>query len=171
MSDDQDPAPALEDARPGDPHPPTRMGGVLERLIVAGVGLTARSRLADSGGELTLPQWRVLTLLGLDPGGATVSQIATSLGVTVPATGRQLRRLAFRGLVLLEDDPRDRRSTRVRLTEVGWRHRSAVFAERRRRIEGALAGLPDGDDLVRQLEEIALALEAAADQPPGRRPR
>lgn len=145
--------------------PATPLGAMLERVVVAGIGLTAQSRLADGGGELTLPQWRVLTLLGLGPDGMTVSRIATALGVTIPATGRQLRRLAFRGLVMLGPDPTDRRSTRATLTEVGWRLRATVFAERRRRIEAAVATLEQDPALLEQLAEVTAALEAAAGQP------
>lgn len=149
----------------------TALGAMVERVVVAGIGLTAQSRLADGAGELTLPQWRVLTLLGLGPDGMTVSRIATALGVTVPATGRQLRRLAFRGLVVLGPDPYDRRSTRATLTEVGWRLRASVFAERRRRIEAALAGREVGPDVLDALASVTAALEAAAGQPPAPRGR
>lgn len=146
--------------------PTTPLGTVIERVIVAGIGLTAQSRLADGASELTLPQWRVLTLLGLSPDGMTVSRIATALGVTVPATGRQLRRLAFRGLVMLAPDPFDRRSTRATLTEVGWRLRASVFAERRRRIEAALAGREVDAAFLDTLSAVTAALEIAAGQPP-----
>jgi DNA-binding MarR family transcriptional regulator len=150
--------------------PTTPVGAMIERVVVAGIGLTAQSRLADGAGELTLPQWRVLTLLGLGPDGMTVSRIATALGVTVPATGRQLRRLAFRGLVMLGPDPLDRRSTRATLTEVGWRIRASVFAERRRRIEAALAGREVTPEVLDALAGVTAALAAAPAHPPPPRP-
>jgi DNA-binding MarR family transcriptional regulator len=151
--------------------PATPLGALLERVVVAGIGLTAQTRLADGAGELTLPQWRVLTLLGMDPDGMTVSRIASALGVTVPATGRQLRRLAFRGLVMLGPDAADRRSTRATLTEVGWRLRASVFAERRRRIEASLAGREVDPVVLEALSSVTAALEAASGQPPAPRRR
>ena len=79
----------------------------LESIIMAGVALTTEA-LADAAHdtELTLPMWRVLVVLGSSDDGATVSEVAGRIRVTVPATSRQLRRLARRGL----DRPRGRRT-------------------------------------------------------------
>src|SRR5664279_6626766 len=72
----------------------------LERIAVGAVGLTTRALAeADTGFELTFPQWRALLVLGAGDDGARIGEVATRVGVTVPATSRLLRRLERRGLV------------------------------------------------------------------------
>jgi DNA-binding MarR family transcriptional regulator len=104
----------------------------LERVAVGAVGLTGRALAeAASGTELTFPQWRALLILGEDPAGARVGQVAARVGVTLPATSRLLRRLERRDLVALAADDVDRRATRARLTARGEEVRSAILEYRR----------------------------------------
>jgi DNA-binding MarR family transcriptional regulator len=114
----------------------------LESIIMAGVALTTEA-LADAthDTELTLPMWRVLVVLGSTEEGATVSEVARRIRVTVPATSRQLQRLAKRGLVSLSVDDHDRRAMRARLTTAGVEFREHVMASRRQRLRVALAPL------------------------------
>jgi DNA-binding MarR family transcriptional regulator len=104
----------------------------LERIVIGAVGLTTRA-LAEAapGTELTFPQWRALLIIGEDPPGARVGQVARRVGVTLPATGRLLRRLERRGLVAMAVDGQDRRATRAQLTSKGEVTRSAILAYRR----------------------------------------
>jgi DNA-binding MarR family transcriptional regulator len=105
----------------------------LERLVVAGVALTTRSlSTARADLDLTLAQWRVLVVLGDAADGATISQVARRIGVTLPASSRQLRRLARRGLVEIGPDEGDRRAMRVRLTGLGHAARQDVVAFRKK---------------------------------------
>lgn len=132
----------------------------LERLVFAGVALTTRALSeATPGLELTLPQWRVLVILGEADDGVTVSEVASQIGVTVPATSRQLRRLERRGLVVSGPDEHDRRATRVRLTASGRSVRAAIVGYRRVRIEEAAAGIRPSPRLARELARIADAFE------------
>lgn len=110
----------------------------LEAIVMAGVAITARVLARSEGTELTLPMWRVLVVLGVERDGATVSEVARRIGVTVPATSRQLRRLAARGLVSLGADERDHRAVRARLTDAGAVFRADVMHRRRVAIEAAL---------------------------------
>ena len=114
----------------------------LESIIVAGVALTTEA-LADAAHdtELTLPMWRVLVVLGSSEDGATVSEVARRIRVTVPATSRQLQRLAKRGLVSLMVDDQDRRAMRARLTPAGSEFREQVMGSRRQRLRVALGPL------------------------------
>ena len=106
---------------------------VLEQITVGAVGVTTRALAeATPGFEMTFPQWRALLILGAEQDGARVSEVAGRVGVTLPATGRLLRRLERRGLLALETDPDDRRATRARLTEAGQATRDAILAYRRR---------------------------------------
>jgi DNA-binding MarR family transcriptional regulator len=114
----------------------------MESIIMAGVALTTEA-LADGPQdvELTLPMWRVLVVLGAAEDGATISEVARRIRVTVPATSRQLQRLARRGLVSLVVDDRDHRAMRARLTAAGAEFRDRVLSSRRERLRVALAPL------------------------------
>jgi DNA-binding MarR family transcriptional regulator len=133
---------------------------LLERIVLAGVGLTTRALTeAAPGFDLTFPQWRVLVVLGEDSDGATVSEVAGRIGVTVPATSRQLRRLARRGLVEISPDEHDRRATRARLTPTGHGTREAILAYRRRRISQRASRVTTSQATLRELAAIADALD------------
>ncbi len=133
---------------------------VVERLVVAGVGLTTRALAEASPGlDVTFPQWRVLLVLGDEPDGATVSEVAARVGVTLPATSRQLRRLERRGLVSIAPDELDRRAVRSRLTAHGAATRTAILSYRRDRIAETTDRLPVSPTVLRQLERIAEAFD------------
>ncbi len=127
----------------------------LEAIIVAGVALTTEA-LADRAHdtELTLPMWRVLVVLGSLPDGATVSEVSRRIRVTVPATSRQLQRLARRGLVELGVDDHDHRAVRARITAAGTEFRNGVMHARRERLRIALAPLIVGSST---LHDVAMA--------------
>lgn len=134
----------------------------LERIVAGSVGLTTRA-LADAapGYDLTLAQWRVLFILGGEPDGARVGTVAARVGVTLPATGRLLRRLERRGLATLAIDEMDRRATRVRLTDIGREVRTRVIGARRAML-GQLGAELDPVDRVRcapLLDALAMALD------------
>ena len=115
--------------------PRTTSAELLERIIVAGVAITTRALSeARPALDLTFPQWRAMLVVGEQPEGARVSEVASRVGVTLPATSRLLRRLAARGLVETTADEHDRRATRARLTPAGNHARDAILAYRRERI-------------------------------------
>jgi DNA-binding MarR family transcriptional regulator len=137
----------------------------LERIVVGAVGLTTRALgESDAGFELTFPQWRALLVLGEDGDGARVGEVASRVGVTVPATSRLLRRLERRGLTTLSMDELDRRATRARLTERGERVRAAILLHRRSALRELVSSLqdPDGLHLPDGLRAIAAGLERYA---------
>jgi DNA-binding MarR family transcriptional regulator len=134
----------------------------LERLVVAGVALTTRSlSTARADLDLTLAQWRVLVVLGDAADGATISQVAGRIGVTLPATSRQLRRLARRGLVEIGRDEDDRRAMRVRLTRLGHAARQDVVAFRKNELAKVAATLRLDRVTANQLARIAKAMDGA----------
>jgi DNA-binding MarR family transcriptional regulator len=137
----------------------------LERIAVGAVGLTTRALAqANTGFELTLPQWRALLVLGESADGARVGEVATRVGVTVPATSRLLRRLERRGLTALSIDERDRRAKRARLTDRGGSVRAAMLGHRRAAIRDVVSALdhPERLELSDGLRAIAVALERFA---------
>ena len=132
----------------------------IERLVFAGVALTTRALSeARADLDLTLAQWRVLVVLGETEDGALISQVARQIGVTLPATSRQLRRLERRGLVDLSPDQRDRRATRVRLTRLGRSARNDVISFRRRKIAQIATSLDLDPAMATELARIADALD------------
>lgn len=132
----------------------------LERIIFAGVALTtvAFSR-SQPEVELTFPQWRVLVILGATLDGVRIAEVARLVGVTLPATSRQLRRLARRGLVTVQRDARDRRASLASLTPEGRAARAAIIEYRRERITAVAAPFEGNPGLRRDLARIADALE------------
>ena len=133
----------------------------LERVIIAGVALTtvAISR-AQPGMDLTFPQWRVIVVLGTTEGGMRIGEVARRVGVTLPATSRQLRRLERRGLVAVARDERDRRAALASLTPDGLAVRAAILAYRKQQIVEITADFETNSSLRRELERIADALSA-----------
>lgn len=133
---------------------PSALVDVLERITVGAVGLTTRALTqAAPGVELTFQQWRAILILGERPDGQRISEVAARVGVTLPATGRLLRRLEGRGLVVLATDDEDRRATRARLSPSGREVRAEIVRFRRRALRaiakaaaGAQATGPDGSD-------------------------
>ncbi len=116
------------------------LADALERLVVAGVALTSVAISgARPGFELTFPQWRVLVVLGEATDGARMGTVAHRVGVTLPATSRQLRRLERRGLVSVGRDELDRRAAVARLTPEGAAVRDAIVAYRRERLAAVSA--------------------------------
>ncbi len=143
----------------------TMIAADLERIVVGAVGLTTRALAqADTGFELTFPQWRALLVLGQGEDGARIGEVAARVGVTLPATSRLLRRLERRGLTALAPDELDRRATRARLTGRGRGVRAAILDHRRAAIRDIAARLSasDGLDLEAGLRAIANDLEPFA---------
>ena len=137
----------------------------LERIAVGAVGLTTRALAeANTGFELTFPQWRALLVLGEEADGARIGEVAARVGVTLPATSRLLRRLERRGLTTLSVDELDRRATRARLSDHGRSVRETILAHRRAVLHEIAAGLPKADQrrLKGGLRGIAAELERFA---------
>jgi len=68
--------------------------------------------------ELTYAQAQVLFHIQRHPG-CPQSSVARAYAVTLPAISQVVERLAQKRLLLREEDPRDRRATRLRLTRDG----------------------------------------------------
>ena len=137
----------------------------LERIAVGAVGLTTRALAqADTGFELTFPQWRALLVLGEEADGARIGEVAARVGGTLPATSRLLRRLERRGLTVLSVDELDRRATRARLTDHGRTVRETILAHRRAVLREIADALPQSEQrrLKDGLRAIAVGLERFA---------
>ena len=105
------------------------------------VAVAARS-LADLDIEVTLPQFRALTVLAYR-GPQRGSDIATELAVN-PSTGtRMVDRLVRKGLVRRHRGRSDRRAVLVAITAAGRAVVDQATVRRREMIAGILAALPE----------------------------
>lgn len=139
------------------------MTSALERIAYGSVAITILA-LGEAGLEITLPQWRVLVVVGgSGDAGATVSEIATRIGAAVSPASKLVTRLERRGLLRTAKDPADRRVTRVRLTEAGAALRAKVLGCRReyiQRVAGSVGPAPAGADAyLARLGEAFAALD------------
>ena len=129
----------------------------LEAVAFGSVAVTSRA-LAAVGLELTFAQWRVLAVVGEKPGGATVTEIAARLGAEVSPVSRLVSRLVRRGVVTVVKDHRDRRVTRVTISDAGREIRDAVIERRREFLADVLAAAgPIEPDVATALHRIGAA--------------
>jgi DNA-binding MarR family transcriptional regulator len=91
-----------------------RLDGMV-RTVNGQLGESFREEL---GGELTLPQYRLLRMIA-KARADRVRDVAIFLGATTPAASKAVERLARRGLVDRVGAPDDRRVWRLRLTSAG----------------------------------------------------
>lgn len=139
---------------------PTEIVEPLETLMFEAIGLTTIALSVAAAGELTLPQWRALVVIGRARA-LRVGDIAATIGMTLPSTSRLVRRLERNGLVTTGRDESDRRATLVQLSPEGRVLREKVVQCRRSMIDEALASrasvLPRG--LAAGLRVIAVAFQ------------
>jgi DNA-binding MarR family transcriptional regulator len=120
--------------------------------------LSKRVEVALAEVDLTLPQYRVLSILA--EGSAAASGLAERLAVRRPSITALIDGLEARGLVDRRQEDADRRRVALRLTEAGAR----AIAEADRTVDGYLASmagrLPDKDEAMalRSLELWGQAL-------------
>ncbi|MDP8924249.1 MAG: MarR family transcriptional regulator [Chloroflexota bacterium] len=115
--------------------------------------------------ELTMSQLKVAFLLytatlphGAD--GLRVSEVARSLGVTLPTVTSVMDKLVERGLIRRDEDPIDRRQHVCRLTPEGRQLIERLAAGRRAYTSKLLAYLDD-EALATVLEGMKLLIRAA----------
>jgi DNA-binding MarR family transcriptional regulator len=111
--------------------------GVLERLVVGSVAITARA-IAAADADLTFMQWRVLLVVGERDEGSAVGEIATRIGAHASPASRVVSRLKRRGLVSTDKGDLDKRVVCVRLTEAGRDLRARVLDTRGRDLADVL---------------------------------
>ncbi|MGP1673709.1 MAG: MarR family transcriptional regulator [Candidatus Limnocylindrales bacterium] len=132
----------------------------LERIVVAGVALTtAALGQAQPGLELTLSQWRLLVVLMARTDPLSLTAVAAATAVTLPATSRQVHRLADRGLIALAPNPRDRRSLEVSLTPAGRELHASVITFRRSHLAEIVDAIEVTPAVERALAQVADALD------------
>jgi long-chain acyl-CoA synthetase len=119
--------PKASEARQRDPVPLGRAAARLAKHVEIALGHS----------DLSLPQYRVLVLLG--DGSAVASVLASKLAVSPPSVTAIVDGLVARGLVKRHSDGGDRRRVTHVLTDKGRRVLSEADAETNARLE-AVAG-------------------------------
>lgn len=107
----------------------------------------------DVGEQITVPQLRVLVLLS-SRGPMNLTTIARHLDVNPSNASRTCDQLVASGQVAREPDTQDRRSTMLRLTEVGTSFVTDLMSGRRQLINDVISRMTprDQDVLARGLE-------------------
>jgi DNA-binding MarR family transcriptional regulator len=107
------------------------------RVLVA---IAARSLAAAEDNKVTLPQFRMLLVVG--QGDTKLVTLAERLGVNPSTAMRMVDRLVSSGLVSREVNPHNRRESLARLTDEGRRIVDEVTARRRAEIASIIARMP-----------------------------
>jgi DNA-binding MarR family transcriptional regulator len=132
--------------------------GILERVVVGSVAITARAITAAEA-DLTVLQWRVLLVVGEPAEGVTVGEIATRIGAHASPASRIVSRLRRRGLVQAVRDASDARVVRVTLTDSGRALRRRVLEQRSRDLSAVVAGASLTSEQVEAVGWLARAFE------------
>src|SRR5262245_48432935 len=116
---------------------------VMEAVPLVMRVIRAEMRLR-SGRFASVPQLRALGLIRRRPG-ASLSAVATHLGVTPATASALVDRLVRRRFLRRGAHPRERRRISLSLTRGGSRHLSEARAATRRRLEAMLGSVPARD--------------------------
>jgi len=130
----------------------------LELMARAIVGLTMRS-VDVLGGEVTLPQFRLLLVLSA-LGRVRSSRLAAEMGTGASSVTRLADRLEVVGLLVRGTDPRSRSVVTLEPTRAGVELVARVVARRHELLSAVLRQLPPADQ--RQAARVARKFAALA---------
>lgn len=109
--------------------------------------------------ELSFTQIKALCAMDVDSGHRSVKALAESMNVSLPAMSRAVDGLFERGFVDRQEDPRDRRMKRVRLTESGREITSSLNETRLAAMQQFLLSLSD-EEAQALTQALGLILES-----------
>lgn len=115
----------------------------LEELARASVTLTEEALRRTGARSISLQQWRAIQVVAEAAQGVRISDVARQVDVTVPATGRLLKRLEERGLLSLEREPDGSKAQVARLTAEGRALLDEALDERRRALAAIVSRLQE----------------------------
>jgi DNA-binding MarR family transcriptional regulator len=124
------------------------------------LGLYSSRRYRSQFG-VTLPEWRVLSIIALQKT-TSARDISRALATDKAWVGQTVQKLERRGFVRRASDRQDGRRTLVSLTSQGKQVHDAIMANAQRRQERLLGRL--GDDDARRLIASLDQLQAEADR-------
>ncbi len=109
--------------------------------------------------ENDLSMSQVGALFQISDGSTNVSDLGEGLGISIAAASQMLERLVQQGLVVRVEDPQDRRSKQLALTEKGRRIVQASVHARLEWLADMVADLSD-----REREQVATALRVMTER-------
>ena len=126
--------------------------------LLAGVALRSLDVL---GGAVTLPQYRVLSVLA-DIGKVRSARVASALGLEASTVTRLVDRLVAGGYVRRQTDPTNRSAITLELTSAGTKLVGEVVAWRKGELGRMLAEITPADRTA-LAANLSKLIEAAAD--------
>jgi DNA-binding MarR family transcriptional regulator len=140
-----------------NPPPSAEDCAALMLDVIPAVMRTIRARMrGDASVELTVVQFRALVRADRrGGGGASVSEIAEHVGLTLPSASKLVQGLARRGYFRRSAHPSDRRVSIVTLTPKGHRALESARRAARQHLAGMLRAVPP-----RQRAQFAAGLTA-----------
>src|SRR5262245_44148028 len=122
--------------------------------------------------DLSVPQFRALAFVRRNPG-ASLSDVAEHLGLTLPTTSTLIDLLVARELVDRAPKPTNRRRVTLTLTELGASTYAAAHSDARSSLADRLAGLSNDERAtvaraMRLLRPVFMAGEALENDPPAK---
>lgn len=164
----KDPARPVPDPDPSGTDDSDRLVDALLPLVRASAALATRS-LAGLHPEVTLPQYRILTMLD-SRGPQRVADVAAELSIQAPAASRMCDRLERRHLLRRHSGFTDRREVHLHLTQAGAQLLAEVTNRQRTALTSLAAALPAAppDILVTALRSLATAADAPSPVTGGR---
>jgi DNA-binding MarR family transcriptional regulator len=96
------------------------------------------------GSDLSVPQFRVLVYLNRQEG-ASLSDIAEHMGLTLPSMSKMIDHLVARQLVTRRMDPGDRRRVTLASTALGRTAMQSAYKATESRLAARLAALPESE--------------------------
>ncbi len=107
-------------------------------MVMAAIRTEMRSH---RGPELSVPQFRVLIFLNRHEG-ASLSDIAEHMGLTLPSMSKMVDGLVARNMVTRQMHSEDRRRVTLALTALGRRAMQSAYKATESRLAERLAALP-----------------------------
>lgn len=141
-----------------------KSGIVLWLRLVKCYNLAMRGVRNSLKGELTLPQFDVLTQLSRNEEGLNFSQLSDLLLVTAGNLTGIIERMVTQGLVAKQVNPQDRREVFLHLTPTGRELSNKLIQRHEQEVLSMLAGVPEGslETLKQHLGLLRDTLEAHA---------
>ena len=128
-----------------------------EALLTAHASLIKRFAAEDVWQDLSMREYDVLYTLSKCPGPIRLTELNRHVLLSQPALSRMVDRLADRGLIRREADPRDGRGVRLSLTEAGLALQRRIGRRHARGVTSVMTAELNPAEL-RQLEQICLKL-------------
>jgi DNA-binding MarR family transcriptional regulator len=137
-----------------------RANDAWEALLAARAALVRALAARDIWEDITMTEYDVLYTLSKCPLPVSLTELNRHVLLSQPALSRMVDRLAGRGLVARETDPRDRRGVQLSLTPAGAGLQQRIGRRHARDVARALHAALTVDE-IRQLEAISRKLAAA----------